>query len=166
VPSPAGPDAREIRLLVFDVDGVLTDGRLYFLPDGTELKVFHVRDGLGIRRLRDAGIEVAVISGRESPVVVRRMQSLGVEHVYQGSDDKLSVFHTLLTRLRLAPRQAACVGDDLIDLPVMREAGLGIAVADAHPQVRAAADWVTRLEGGRGAAREVCDRLLAARHGG
>jgi len=89
-----------------------------------------------------------------------------VEHVYQGSDDKLSVFHTLLTRLRLAPRQAACVGDDLIDLPVMREAGLGIAVADAHPQVRAAADWVTRLEGGRGAAREVCDRLLAARHGG
>jgi len=165
VAAPAGPDPRDIRLVVFDVDGVLTDGRLYFLPDGTELKVFHVRDGLGIRRLREAGIEVAVISGRESPLVVRRMQSLGVEHVHQGSDDKLSVFHALLTELQLAPEQTACVGDDVLDLPVMRAAGLGVAVADAHPEVRAAADWVTRLEGGRGAAREVCDRLLAARHG-
>ncbi len=157
--------AARVRLVIFDVDGVLTDGRLYFLPDGRELKVFHVRDGLGIRRLQAAGIEVAVISGRDSPLVVRRMHDLGVTRVYQGHDDKLATFRALLDELGLSAAETAYVGDDVIDLPVMAVAGLAVAVADAHPEVRAAAHRVTALPGGRGAAREVCDLILEARRG-
>ncbi|HUL18230.1 MAG TPA: HAD-IIIA family hydrolase [Steroidobacteraceae bacterium] len=154
---------RAIELLVLDVDGVLTDGRLYFGPRGEALKVFHVRDGFGIVQLRRAGLEVAVISGRRSRMVSARCRELGVRHLYQGVSDKLAALQRLLARLKLPPSACACVGDDLPDLPLMRGVALSFAVADAHPAVRRAADVITRLPGGHGAVREVCDRLLARR---
>ena len=155
--------AEAIRLLVLDVDGVLTDGRLYFGPRGEALKVFHVRDGYGLVQLRSAGVEVAVISGRRSAAVRARCRELGVRHVHQGVSDKLAVLERLCARLHLVPAECACVGDDLPDLPLMRTVALSFAVADAHPQVRRAADVVTRHAGGRGAVREVCERLLGRR---
>lgn len=151
---------RAIRLLVLDVDGVLTDGRLYFGPRGEALKVFHVHDGHGLVLLRRAGIEVAVISGRRSPMVSARCRELGVRHVHQGVRDKLAVFERLCERLKLAVSACACVGDDLPDLPLMQRVALSFAVADAHRDVRRAASLVTRLPGGGGAVREVCDHLL------
>ena len=150
-----------IRLLVLDVDGVLTDGRLYFGPRGEALKVFDVRDGLGIVQLQRAGLSVAVISGRRSPIVTARCRELGVRHVHQGVSDKLAVLVRLCARLKLTPAACACVGDDLPDVPLMRAAALSFAVADAHREVRRTADVVTRSPGGRGAVREVCDHLLA-----
>ena len=152
-----------IRLLVLDVDGVLTDGRLYFGPRGEALKVFDVRDGLGLVRLQRAGTRVAVISGRRSPIVAVRCRELGVRHLHQGVTDKLGVFARLCARLALTPADCACVGDDLPDLPLMRAAALSFAVADAHREVRRVADVVTRAPGGGGAVREVCDHLLALR---
>jgi 3-deoxy-D-manno-octulosonate 8-phosphate phosphatase (KDO 8-P phosphatase) len=149
-----------IRLAVFDVDGVLTDGRLILADDGSEHKAFYVRDGLGLVLLREAGIQVAVISGRQSQVTAERMAALGIEYVYQNSNDKADTFAELLARLNLDAMQAAYTGDDLIDLPIFGRAGLSIAVADAHPVVRERADWVTTAAGGRGAAREVCELLL------
>lgn len=150
-----------IRLLVLDVDGVLTDGRLYYGPRGEALKVFDVRDGLGIVQLLRAGLAVAVISGRRSPMTAVRCRELGIVHVYQGVADKLAVLKTLCTRLRLTLAACACVGDDLPDVPLLETAGLSFAVADAHRSARRAADVVTRAKGGRGAVREVCDYLLA-----
>jgi 3-deoxy-D-manno-octulosonate 8-phosphate phosphatase (KDO 8-P phosphatase) len=152
--------ARPIRLLVLDVDGVLTDGRLYFGPRGEALKVFHAHDGHGIVQLLRAGIQVAVISGRRSPMVSARCRELGVRHVHQGVADKLAVFGRLCRRLKLRPAECACIGDDLPDLPLMREVALSFAVADAQREVRRAAAVVTRLPGGRGAVREACDHLL------
>jgi 3-deoxy-D-manno-octulosonate 8-phosphate phosphatase (KDO 8-P phosphatase) len=157
------PGASDIRLVGFDVDGVFTDGRLLLGDDGAEYKSFHVRDGHGVRRLLQAGIAVAVISGRRSSAVSRRMQELGVTHVFQGVSDKVAVLDGLLAELGLTATQAAFVGDDEPDLEVMARAGLAIAVADAHPTVRTAADWTTRAPGGHGAVREVCDLLVAAR---
>ena len=153
--------APAIRLLVLDVDGVLTDGRLYFGPRGEALKAFHVRDGVGLRELQRAGLEIAVISGRRSPMVAARCRDLGVRHVVQGVGDKLAALTRLCVRLKLTPAACACVGDDLPDVPLMRVAALSFAVADAHRTARRAADVVTRLTGGRGAVREVCDHLLA-----
>jgi 3-deoxy-D-manno-octulosonate 8-phosphate phosphatase (KDO 8-P phosphatase) len=150
-----------IRLLVLDIDGVLTDGRLYYGPRGEALKVFDVRDGYGIVQLLRAGYTVAVISGRRSPMVRARCRELGVSHVYQGVSDKLAVLTRLCRRLRLKLSACACVGDDLPDVPLMRATALAFAVQDAHREVRRAADIVTRLPGGRGAVREVCDYLLA-----
>lgn len=150
-----------IRLLVLDVDGVLTDGRLYYGPRGEALKVFDVRDGLGIVRLLRAGLAVAVISGRRSPMVAVRCRELGIVHVYQGVADKLAVLKALCARLRLTLAACACVGDDLPDVPLLAATGLSFAVADAHRAARRAADRVTRAAGGRGAVREVCDILLA-----
>jgi 3-deoxy-D-manno-octulosonate 8-phosphate phosphatase (KDO 8-P phosphatase) len=155
--------AHAISLLVLDVDGVLTDGRLYFGARGEALKVFHVHDGLGIVQLQRAGVRVAVISGRRSPSVAARCRELGVRHVQQGVADKLAALTRLCARLRLRPSACACVGDDLPDVAVMRAVALSFAVADAHPQVRRAADLVTRRRGGHGAVREVCDHLLARR---
>ena len=149
-----------IRLLVLDVDGVLTDGRLYFGPRGEALKAFHVHDGVGLRELQRAGLTVAVITGRRSPMVAARCRELGVRHVLQGVGDKLAAFTSLCARLKLTPAACACVGDDLPDVPLMRAAALSFAVADAHRVARRAADVVTRLPGGRGAVREVCDHLL------
>jgi 3-deoxy-D-manno-octulosonate 8-phosphate phosphatase (KDO 8-P phosphatase) len=155
--------AAAIRLLVLDVDGVMTDGRLYYGPRGEALKVFHVRDGFGIRAVAEAGIEVAVISGRRSTMVARRCRDLGIRHVVQGRDDKLPVLRKLLAKLDLNPVHCACVGDDVIDVPILRAAGLAFSVADAHPDARRAAHVVTKLPGGHGAVREICDFLLAAR---
>lgn len=152
-----------IRLLILDVDGVLTDGRLYYGARGEALKAFHVRDGFGIQQARRAGIQVAVISGRRSPMVSVRCRELGVGHVIQGQADKLAAFQRLQARLRIDRSACACVGDDSPDVPLMRQVGLAFAVADAHSDARSAAHVVTRLAGGRGAVREVCDYLLSAR---
>lgn len=152
-----------IRLLILDVDGVMTDGRLYFGPRGESLKIFHVRDGKGIQQVDEAGITVAVISGRRSPMVTARCRELGVKHVVQGAKDKLAAFEKLRSRLKMSASQCACVGDEVVDVPVMRSVGLAFAVADAHRDALKAADVVTRLPGGHGAVREVCDYLLDAR---
>lgn len=148
-------------MLVLDVDGVLTDGRLHFGSRGEVLKVFHVRDGLGIQLLAQTGIEVAVISGRRSKMVDVRCRELGVEHVCQGAKDKLAELERLCGRLKVPTSACACVGDDLPDIPMMRKVALAFAVADAHPEARDAAHLVTKLPGGNGAVREVCDYLLA-----
>lgn len=155
--------AADIRLLVLDVDGVLTDGRLYFSAQGEELKVFHVRDGAGIVQLLRAGLQVAVISGRESRAVERRMTELGVTWVRQGVHDKLASLRELLDILGLGPQAVACMGDDTPDVPMLKAARLGVAVADAHPAARECAHYVTRQAGGQGAVREVCDLLLQSR---
>ncbi|MEP7312460.1 MAG: HAD-IIIA family hydrolase [Pseudomonadota bacterium] len=155
--------ARELRLLVLDVDGVLTDGALYFGARGEALKAFHVRDGHGVKLLQAAGMQVAVISGRNSPAVTRRCRDLGIAPVLQGVTDKGKALQTLLRRLRLTGAQVACIGDDTPDIPLFAGVGYAIAVCDAHPLARAAAHRVTTLAGGRGAVREVCDWLLDAR---
>lgn len=157
----ARPARAATRLLVLDVDGVLTDGRLWYGPRGEMLKVFHVRDGYGIKLAQAAGIEIAVISGRRSGAVLRRCRELGIRHVVQGIEDKLAAFERLRARLGLAPETCACVGDDVPDVPLMRRVGLAFAPADAHPQAQAAAHRVTRARGGAGAVREVCERLAA-----
>jgi len=158
----AAPDAA-IKLLVLDVDGVLTDGRLYYGPQGEELKVFHVRDGSGIRALGRAGVELAVISGRNSKMVVKRCRDLDIPHVFQGIEDKVAAFEKLRKKLGFSASECACVGDDTIDVPLLKTVGLAFAVADAHIEARKAAHVVTSLPGGQGAVREICDRLLAAR---
>lgn len=158
-----GAPLRSIRLLVLDVDGVLTDGRLHYGPYGERDKVFHVRDGHGIKAVRAAGIDVAVISGRRSPAVQRRCRELGIEHLLQGVEDKDAAFVSLVERLGVTAIQCACIGDDVPDLPIMQRAGLAVAVADAHATALAAAHRHTRAAGGCGAVREVCDWLVAAR---
>ncbi len=155
--------AAGIRLLVLDVDGVLTDGRLYYDERGEHLKVFHVRDGYGIRALARCGVTFAIISGRRARAVERRARDLGIAHVLQGIDDKLAAFERLRARLGVPHAQVACVGDDTPDVALMRAVGLAFAVADAHEDALAAADVITHAPGGHGAVREICDRLLAAR---
>lgn len=154
--------ARGIRLLILDVDGVLTDGRLYFDAKGETLKVFHVRDGHGIKMAQRGGIEVALVSGRRSDAAFHRARELGITRFYEGVRDKVAILEELLAALNLTPPQVAAVGDELVDLPLFHRVGLGAAVADAVPEVRAAAHWVTTLPGGKGAVREVCDLLLKA----
>jgi 3-deoxy-D-manno-octulosonate 8-phosphate phosphatase (KDO 8-P phosphatase) len=155
--------AAEIALVVLDVDGVLTDGRLWYGPDGETLKAFHVRDGHGIKTLISAGVGVAVISGRRSSAVTARMRELGVTDVAQGVGDKARALAELLKRNAVDARRVACLVDDTPDLGLMAAVGLPAAVADAHPEVLAAARHVTRAAGGHGAVREFCDWLLAAR---
>ncbi len=157
------PALSRVRLLVLDVDGVLTDGRLYYGAKGEQLKVFHVRDGHGIKQVTAAGIDVAIISGRKSTAVTRRARELGIRSVTQGVTDKLAVLEKLAKARGLTFEHCACIGDDTPDAPVIAAAGVGIAVADAHHDALAAADLVTTLPGGRGAVREVCDWLIAAR---
>jgi 3-deoxy-D-manno-octulosonate 8-phosphate phosphatase (KDO 8-P phosphatase) len=152
--------ARVIRLLLLDVDGVLTDGRIIYTDGGEEIKFFHVRDGQGIKMVQQAGIEVVLITGRHSKVVRHRAADLGINRVFQAVRDKIAVLVELLENLHLEPRQVAAVGDDLVDLPLFSQVGLAIAVADAAPEVRTAAQWVTSLPGGQGAVREVCELLL------
>ncbi len=155
--------AARVRLLVLDVDGVLTDGRLAYDAEGRESKSFHVRDGYGMQQLMAAGVTVAVISGRRSPAAAARLAELRVPHVFLGRNDKRDVFDQLLNELGIPASEVACVGDDVTDLGIMALAGLGITVADAHPEVLRTADWVTAAGGGRGAVREICDLLLASR---
>ena len=154
--------ATKIKLLVFDVDGVLTDGRLIVDDDGKESKAFYSKDGLGIKMLQQTGVQVAVITARTSNVVIHRMQNLGIKHIYQGQLDKLPAFEKMLTELDISAEQAAFVGDDVIDLPVILRAGLAITVADAHPLVIQHAHWQTPQCGGRGAARDVCELIMQA----
>lgn len=154
----------EIKLLVCDIDGVFSDGRIYLGNDGEELKAFHTRDGYGVKAVIKQGITFAVITGRRSAIVQNRMQSLTVPYIIQGQEDKATALSELCQTLGLAPHQVAAMGDDMPDLGMYDYADIRIAVKDAHPQVAAKANWITRLPGGFGAVREVCDTLLQA-HG-
>jgi len=154
--------ASRIKLAVFDVDGVLTDGRLYFLEDGSEMKAFNTLDGQGIKMLMASGVATAIISGRNSVATERRARNLGIPHVFQGREDKLAVLEGLVAQLGLSLDQVAHLGDDLPDLPVMRRVGLGMAVANAADFVRKHAHGATQARGGEGAAREYCELILRA----
>lgn len=156
--------AARIRLLVLDVDGVLTDGRLYYGPAGETLKVFSVRDGHGIKSLQRAGIEVAIITGRNSEMTVARARDLGIAHLVQGREDKGEALDELLARLEITVDQVAYMGDDVVDIPAMQRVALSLTVQDAHADVVKVAQWRARQPGGRGAVREACDLLLAARN--
>lgn len=153
----------DIRLAIFDVDGVMTDGRITYTDAGEETKTFHTRDGLGLKALRDNGIAVAIITARMSPIVARRAAELGIEHLVQGREDKSAALDELLAQLSLTGEQCAYTGDDLVDWPAMRRCGFKCAPADASAWIRERADFVTRRAGGHGAVREVCERLLADR---
>lgn len=157
------PDFSQIRLVVFDVDGVLTDGSLHYGPEGEVMKVFHVRDGVGIKLLQDNNIPVAVISAKDSQPLAKRMDELGVKYFYPGSKDKKTVLDSLLSELAIAPGEVAYVGDDMVDLPVMREVGVSLAPSDAYALVKNECDWVLALSGGQGVAREVADLVLGSK---
>ncbi len=154
--------AARVQVMIFDVDGVMTDGKLYLSGHGEEMKAMSVRDGLGLQRLQATGITPAVISGRPSAAVAARLHALGVEHIYLDSRDKQMDFEALLAELELAPEQAAFMGDDLPDLPVMRQVGLALAVPDAEADVRAAAHWIRAAKGGGGAGRGGWEVVMAA----
>ena len=154
--------AANIKLVVFDVDGVLTDGKLVLGENGNEYKSFHVRDGHGIVMLMETGCNVAVITARSSKIVAERMSSLGIKYIYQGEKDKGKAIKNLFDQLGLMPSEIAYVGDDIIDLPAMNKVALPIAVADAHPEVRKIAKFITKNNGGQGAAREVCELIMIA----
>lgn len=152
-----------IQLVLFDVDGVLTDGGLYYLGSGELAVRFHVRDGMGIAVARRAGLMVGLISGRDVPMVRQRAEELHLDEVHLGIADKAAVIEEILVRRKLAPEDLVFIGDDVIDLPAMATVGVGIAVADAHPDVIRQAAWVTAKAGGQGAVREVLDRILTLR---
>ncbi len=156
--------AANIKLVVFDVDGVLTDGKLILGESGNEYKSFHVRDGHGLVMLLETGCKIAVITARSSNIVAERMQSLGIKYVFQGEKDKGSRLLKLIEELGLEREQVAYVGDDVIDLPAMIHVGLPIAVADAHIEVKNNAAWITDNLGGQGAAREVCELIMHAQN--
>ena len=145
--------ARNIKVVIFDVDGVLTDGSLFIGDDGQEYKAFNSRDGHGMKMLQKTGVEIAIITGRTSEVVKHRIKDLGIKIVYQGQHDKTLAFNDLLNTRQLSPAECAYVGDDVVDLPVMSQVGLAIAVQDAHPMVKKHAHWLTPSAGGRGAGR-------------
>ena len=154
-----------IRLVAFDVDGVFTDGRFYLSDDGAETKAFNTQDGFGVRALIDAGVDVAVISGRQSGAVERRMAELGVKNVIQGCKDKIAALEQLADSLGISAAECAYVGDDVPDLPLLRKVGFSVAVANAVAEVRVQCDHTTVAGGGFGAVREVCDLILAAASG-
>lgn len=155
--------ARSVSLISFDVDGVLTDGRIVYSDRGEEIKAFHVQDGAAIRLLASCGIRVALITGRASSIVDRRAAELDIEYVYQGVKNKAAVIEELLERLHLPPSAAAHVGDDLPDLPAFAAVGLAIGVPNGHPAALAHTHYVTSIPGGQGVAREVCELMLRAR---
>lgn len=155
--------AAGIKLLLLDVDGVLTDSTIVYGPEGYEMKAFSTRDGLGIRLLREAGVETGLITARTSETVRRRADDLGLRHVYQGQGEKLQVWQRILAAEKLTPAQVAYMGDDWLDLPLLLRAGLAAAVADAVAEVREAAHYVTERPGGRGAVRELCELIIEAR---
>ena len=155
--------ARQIRLVIFDVDGVLTDGSLFFGDDGQEYKAFNSKDGHGIRMLLENGIEAAIITGRESSVVTHRMDNLGIPHVLQGRREKLPAYEEIKDLTGFEDSEIAYIGDDVIDLPVMKKVAFAVAVQDAHPYVKQHAHWQTPSCGGRGAARDLCEMILDAK---
>jgi 3-deoxy-D-manno-octulosonate 8-phosphate phosphatase (KDO 8-P phosphatase) len=154
--------AKKIRLLAFDVDGVLTDGRIYISDKGEECKAYNIRDGLGMKLLQECGIKLALISGRTSRSVEARAQDIGIALLYQGVDDKVAVLEALMQELDLRAEQCGFMGDDLVDLPAMRRAGFSLSVADAPALVRERAHYVTRSTGGHGAVREACEFIMQA----
>ena len=154
--------ARDIRLMIFDVDGVMTDGTLYYSERGEELKAFNIQDGHGIKLLRQYGVEVALITARKSRAVELRAANLGLKHLYQGAEDKRSAYAALLAQLGLAPEQSGCMGDDLLDLPLLTRCGFAATVPAAPEALKARAHYVARAHGGRGAVREVCEFILRA----
>jgi len=155
--------ARAVRLAIFDVDGVMTDGTLYIGAEGEAFKAFNILDGHGVKMLQAAGVAAAILSGRKSEAVAHRARELSIAHVVQGAGDKVAAFEKLSGALGVAPSACAFVGDDLPDLEVMRRCGLAVAVAGAVDEVKAAAHYVTRAPGGRGAVREFCELVLRAR---
>ncbi len=154
--------AARIRLMIFDVDGVLTDGSLHFGADGELIKTFNVLDGQGIRLLQQSGVATAIISARQSPLVQRRASDLGITHVFQGSHDKRASFEQLLQQTGLSPDQCGFIGDDVIDLPILLRAGFAASVPNGHAEVRQRVHYVTTAPGGTGAVRELCDLILRA----
>jgi 3-deoxy-D-manno-octulosonate 8-phosphate phosphatase (KDO 8-P phosphatase) len=154
--------AKAIRLIAFDVDGVMTDGGLYLSDSGEEFKRFNSLDGHGLKMLKASGVELAIITGRTSRCVELRAKSLGITRLYQGVENKLNAMQTLLTELRIAPEASAFMGDDVVDLPAMRHVGLALSVPDAPQVVRDRANYVTRRNAGHGAVREVCELLMTA----
>jgi 3-deoxy-D-manno-octulosonate 8-phosphate phosphatase (KDO 8-P phosphatase) len=152
--------ARRIKLLLLDVDGVLTDGKIHLDDEGREMKVFDMHDGHGITLLHRAGIQVGIISGRSSRSVELRAKQLSIQEVHQGVADKVKVYEEILSRCRLKDEEVAYIGDDLVDLPLLRRVGLPVVVANAHEAVKKNVDWVTKRAGGAGAVREVVDHLL------
>ncbi len=156
--------AQKIKLLICDVDGVFSDGRIYLSNSGEELRAFHTRDGYGVRSLLTSGFHLAVITGRQSKIVENRMTALGVTHIYQGVDNKFAPYEELLALYGVTPDEVAYIGDDMVDLPVMNVVGLAVSVADGHPYVRQHAHFVTTLNGGHGALRELTDLLLLSQN--
>ncbi|MDA0148526.1 3-deoxy-manno-octulosonate-8-phosphatase KdsC [Vibrio sp. LaRot3] len=156
--------AKQIKLLICDVDGVFSDGLVYMGNDGEELKTFHTRDGYGVKSLMNAGIEIAIITGRQSKIVENRMKALGISLIYQGQDDKVKAYQDICDKLDIAAEHTGYIGDDLIDWPVMEKVALKVCVADGHPLLVKRANYVTNIRGGHGAVREVCDLILQARN--
>lgn len=161
-PGDAAERAAAIKLIIFDVDGVLTDGSLFYGDDGEEYKAFNSRDGHGIKMLRASGVEAAILTGRTSQVVAHRARNLGIGRIVQGSEDKLHSYEHMLAEIGLRPEQTAFMGDDVVDLPVMRRCGLAITVPEAPEEVRRRAHLITAHAGGRGAAREACEFIMRA----
>ena len=154
--------ARPIRLAIFDVDGVLTDGGLYYTDSGEELKVFDVRDGHAMKMLQTSGVALGIITSRKSQCVARRAENLGIDFVFQGVENKLTAFESLTARLGIEPWQCAYMGDDWVDLPILRRCGLAISVPQAPPVVRERVHYVTHAGGGHGAVREACELIMHA----
>ena len=154
--------AAKIKLVIFDIDGVLTTGALFIGDDGQEYKAFHSKDGHGLRMLQDGGVEVAILTGRTSNVVAHRAKDLGITRIYQGKRQKLPAYEELIAETGLSHEEIAYVGDDVVDLPVMTKVGLAICVQDGHPFVKKHAHWITEHNGGCGAGRDVCELILEA----
>ncbi|QJD99615.1 HAD family hydrolase [Massilia forsythiae] len=154
--------AARVKVMIFDVDGVLTDGSLTYNADGEATKTFFVLDGLGIQLLRRTGVRTAIISARNSPIVVRRAADLGIDHVFQGQHDKRLAFASLLQETGVAAEECGYIGDDVIDLPLLSRVGFAVAVPSGHPEVQHRVHYVTKNPGGRGAVREVCDLVMRA----
>ncbi len=161
-PKDAYKRAAPIKLIIFDVDGVLTDGSLFYGDDGQEYKAFNSLDGHGIKMLRNTGVEAAIITGRTSQVVLHRCKNLSISRIFQGADDKLYAYQALLAETGLRPEQTAYMGDDIVDLPVLKRCGLAMTVPSAPEPVRRQAHYVTQAGGGRGAAREACELIMRA----
>lgn len=160
--NPVEQRAKKIKVIVFDVDGVMTDGSLMIGDDGQEYKSFHSLDGLGMKLLKATGVEMAIITGRTSNVVTKRAETTGIAHFYQGVEDKLEAFEDLIKKMNVSPEECAFMGDDVVDLPPMRRAGLAITVPTATPIVKQYAHYTTQAQAGRGAVREVCELLMKA----
>ena len=154
--------AKKLKLMAFDVDGVLTDGSLYFTPGGDEIKVFSSLDGHGLKMLQSCGVRLAIITGRKSPMVEKRAANLGIALLRQGVEDKRAVLQEMLAELGIGADEAGYMGDDVVDLPILRACGFSASVADGHEFVRQHVQWVSRFGGGRGAVRELCDFILKA----